>query len=83
MDAENLRVNFEDAWGIKLDRNRGLTVVEIMHAIHNDEITGMYIMGENPAMSDPMYSMQGMHWRNWNILWCRTCFLPKPHFTPT
>ena len=32
---------------------RGLTVVEIMDAIHAGEIKGMYIMGENPAMSDP------------------------------
>ena len=34
-------------------RKRGLTVVEIMNAVHDDEIRGMYIMGENPAMSDP------------------------------
>jgi len=53
VDVDNLRTNFEDAWGTKLDPNRGLTVVEIMHAIHDDEISGMYIMGENPAMSDP------------------------------
>jgi len=53
VDADNLRAQFEDAWGTKLDPNRGLTVVEIMHAIHDDEISGMYIMGENPAMSDP------------------------------
>src|SRR4029077_12146576 len=32
---------------------KGKTVVEIMDAVHNDEIKGMYIMGENPAMSDP------------------------------
>ena len=32
---------------------RGLTVVEIINAIHAGEITGMYIEGENPAMSDP------------------------------
>jgi len=32
---------------------RGLTVVEIMNAIHAGEINGMYIEGENPAMSDP------------------------------
>jgi formate dehydrogenase major subunit len=36
-----------------LDPKKGLTVVEIMDAIHRDEIKGMYIMGENPAMSDP------------------------------
>ena len=36
-----------------LDPKRGKTVVEIMDAVHADEIKGMYIMGENPAMSDP------------------------------
>ena len=36
-----------------LDPMRGLTVVEIMHAIHDGEIKGMYVLGENPAMSDP------------------------------
>jgi formate dehydrogenase major subunit len=34
-------------------RRKGLTVVEIMDAIHAGEIKGMYILGENPAMSDP------------------------------
>ena len=37
----------------KLDPKSGNTVVEIMDAVHADEIKGMYIMGENPAMSDP------------------------------
>jgi formate dehydrogenase major subunit len=36
-----------------LDPQPGLTVVEIMDAAHKGEIRGMYIMGENPAMSDP------------------------------
>src|SRR5207248_8042529 len=40
-------------WGTTLDPNPGLTVVEIMSAVHAGEIRGMYIMGENPAMSDP------------------------------
>ncbi len=44
---------FEKAWGTTLDAQPGLTVVEIMHAITRGEIRGMYIMGENPAMSDP------------------------------
>ena len=39
--------------GVTLDPKRGKTVVEIMEAVHHDEIKGMYIMGENPAMSDP------------------------------
>src|ERR1700693_5273023 len=48
-----IRAKYETAWGTTLDPKKGLTVVEIMDAVHRDEIKGMYIMGENPAMSDP------------------------------
>jgi formate dehydrogenase major subunit len=48
-----VRAAFEAAWQTPLDPERGLTVVEIMDAIHAGAIHGMYIEGENPAMSDP------------------------------
>ena len=47
------RMRYEAFWGVELPPKKGLTVVEIMHAIKDDTIKGMYIMGENPAMSDP------------------------------
>jgi formate dehydrogenase major subunit len=53
VDAPEIRAKYEAAWGTKLDPKKGLTVVEIMNAVHADVIKGMYIMGENPAMSDP------------------------------
>jgi formate dehydrogenase major subunit len=53
VESPEIRGKYEQAWGIKLDPKRGLTVVEIMDAVHADVIKGMYIMGENPAMSDP------------------------------
>ena len=53
VDDAAVRARFEHAWDTKLDSERGLTVVEIMRAIHDEKIRGMYIMGENPAMSDP------------------------------
>src|SRR6188472_4170902 len=53
VDDPAVRAKFEALWGTTLDPNPGLTVVEIMHAIHDGVIRGMYIMGENPAMSDP------------------------------
>ena len=53
VDNPVAHAKFEKAWGVKLDAQPGLTVVEIMHAIKRGEIRGMYIMGENPAMSDP------------------------------
>jgi len=51
-DAQ-VRSAFEELWGAELDPTPGLTVVEIMEAIHAGQIRGMYILGENPAMSDP------------------------------
>ncbi len=53
VEDPEIRAKYEKAWGIKLDPKRGKTVVEIMDAVHADEIKGMYIQGENPAMSDP------------------------------
>jgi formate dehydrogenase major subunit len=53
VENPEIRAKFEQAWGAKLDPKRGLTVVEIMNAVHADVIKGMYILGENPAMSDP------------------------------
>ncbi len=49
---------FEQFWGTQLDDQPGYTVVEIMHKALADDsdphkVHGMYIMGENPAMSDP------------------------------
>ena len=48
-----IREQFESFWNTALDPVRGLTVVEIINAIHAGQIRGMYIEGENPAMSDP------------------------------
>jgi len=53
VDNPAARAKFEQAWNATLDPRPGLTVVEIMDAICAGQIRGMYIMGENPAMSDP------------------------------
>ena len=52
---DGVRSAFNDIWGSDVDfsAEKGLTVVEIMDAVHEGEIRGMYILGENPAMSDP------------------------------
>ncbi len=53
VENPDIRGSYENFWGQTIDPKRGLTVVEIVDAIHEGEIKGMYIMGENPAMSDP------------------------------
>ena len=44
---------FEKFWETELDKKPGLTVVEIMDQVISKNLTGLYVMGENPAMSDP------------------------------
>lgn len=53
VDNPEAHARFEKLWDTELDSNPGLTVVEIMHAISDGDLHGMYVMGENPAMSDP------------------------------
>jgi formate dehydrogenase major subunit len=53
VDNAEARARFEAAWGMPLDGKPGLTVVEIIQASLAKQVRGMYVMGENPAMSDP------------------------------
>jgi formate dehydrogenase major subunit len=53
VDNPAVQAKFEELWGARLNPKPGLTVVEIMHAIHDGKLFGMYVEGENPAMSDP------------------------------
>lgn len=53
VESAETKAKMEEFWGAELSGERGLTVVEIVNDIHADGINSMYVMGENPAMSDP------------------------------
>lgn len=53
VDDDAARQRFETLWNARLDPEPGLTVVEIIRAADAGLIRGLYVMGENPAMSDP------------------------------
>ncbi|MEP3329924.1 formate dehydrogenase subunit alpha, partial [Sedimentitalea sp.] len=54
VEDDGVRSAFTEVWeSDDFSNKKGLTVVEIMDAIHADQIKGMYVLGENPAMSDP------------------------------
>ncbi len=56
VDNAQAQERFAKAWGVpaaQLDDKPGLTVVEVIKGIIAGNVKGMYIMGENPAMSDP------------------------------
>ena len=51
---QSVRNSFTSVWNSgDFSAEKGLTVTEIMDAVHGNKIKGMYILGENPAMSDP------------------------------
>jgi formate dehydrogenase major subunit len=51
---DGVRSAFSEIWQSgDFSAQKGLTVTEILEAVHQDQIQGMYILGENPAMSDP------------------------------
>ena len=53
VDNPEANKRFEKLWGTALEKKPGLTVVEVIRAADAGQVRGMYIMGENPAMSDP------------------------------
>jgi formate dehydrogenase major subunit len=56
VDNKEVQSRFAKAWGVpieQLDDKPGLTVVEVIKGILAGKVKGMYVMGENPAMSDP------------------------------
>jgi predicted molibdopterin-dependent oxidoreductase YjgC len=52
---EAVRTRFENAWQswVKIPPKAGLTVTELMHGVLDGRIKALYIMGENPVLSDP------------------------------
>ncbi|NOQ17720.1 MAG: formate dehydrogenase subunit alpha, partial [Dehalococcoidales bacterium] len=48
-----IREKFEDAWGVSLSPEPGLTLTEIVDAAYQKKIKAAYFMGENPSLSEP------------------------------
>jgi len=52
MDS-NFQKNFEEAWNVSLNPKAGLTLGEMFEAAHEGKIKSIYLIGENPVLSDP------------------------------
>src|SRR5258706_12444421 len=75
------KARFEKLWGMELDPKPGLTVVETIHAAKKREIRGMYIMGENPAMSDPDVDHARAALATRYHMWWQDIFRTEPAYT--
>jgi len=62
VEDKGIHEKMEKFWDTKLDDKKGLTVVEIIDGVCKGKIKGMYVMGENPVMSDPdqNHTVEGM-----------------------
>ena len=53
VDLPGIKEKFESAWGVPLSEKPGLTATEMTVAAYEGRLKALYIMGENPAISDP------------------------------
>jgi formate dehydrogenase alpha subunit len=53
VNIEGIKEKFERAWGVRLSERIGLTAAEMTKSAHEGDIKALYIMGENPVLSDP------------------------------
>ncbi|MBN2240860.1 MAG: formate dehydrogenase subunit alpha [Dehalococcoidales bacterium] len=73
----NIRAKFEKAWGATLSPTPGLTLVEIMNAIGEGTIRSLYVMGEDPIISDPNSTHVTEELKNLDFLIVQDLFLSK------
>lgn len=50
---DEIRLKFENAWGVSLPSNIGLKIPEMFAGAHEGNVKAMYILGENPVLTDP------------------------------
>ncbi|MGA2192508.1 MAG: formate dehydrogenase subunit alpha, partial [Nitrospirota bacterium] len=74
---EAARARFEKAWGVKLPQKPGITVTEIMDGCEKGDISTLYVMGENPVLSDPDSTHVKKSLRNLDFMVVQDIFLTE------
>lgn len=73
---DDVRLKFEQAWGnVKLSPNPGLTVTEMVDGALDGRIKGMFVMGENPLMSEPNLAHARHALEELDFIVCQDIFL--------
>lgn len=77
VDDEAVRRKFEQAWGVALNPNPGMTLMEIMRGIETGKIRALLILGENPLLSDPNAGTVREELRHLELLVVQDIFLTE------
>jgi len=73
----DIKKKFEEKWKVALDDKVGLSVVEMMNEAHKGNVKAMYIMGENPMVSDPNLNHVEEALKNLDFLVVQDIFLTE------
>ena len=77
VDIPDLQAKFEKAWSATLSPTPGLTVVEMMNAAADGSLKAIYLMGENPMLSDPDITHVEQGLKNLDFLVVQDIFLTE------
>ena len=77
VNIQGVRAKFEKAWGVKLSDKKGLTATEMTGAALAGGLKAMYIMGENPVLSDPDMNHTVKALKNLDFLIVQDIFLTE------
>jgi formate dehydrogenase alpha subunit len=77
VNDEEANLKFSKAWGAELSKDSGLTVVEMMNAAFDGNVKALYIMGENPMVSDPDINHVRQALQNLDFLVVQDIFLSE------
>ncbi len=77
VDDEAVRKKFEKAWGVSLTPKSGLTLMEMMQGVADGKIKALFILGENPLLSDPNANKVKEELRHLDLLVVQDIFLSE------
>ena len=77
VDLPSIKDKFETAWGVKLSDKPGLTATEMTLAADEGKLKALYIMGENPVMSDPDINHAVKAFKNLDFLVVQDIFMTE------
>jgi predicted molibdopterin-dependent oxidoreductase YjgC len=77
VDDEAVRQKFEKAWGVSLSPRPGMTLMEMMQGIADGKVKALFIMGENPLLSDPNANKVKEELKHLDLLVAQDIFLSE------
>jgi predicted molibdopterin-dependent oxidoreductase YjgC len=75
VDDEKVKAKFSEIWGVDLNPVPGLTATEMVDGAYSGLVRGMYVLGENPMMSEPNQNHARRALENLDFLVCQDIFI--------